>query len=412
MKRSDLLLGLALVCALLGATLSAVLLSGHAHTGGALAAVCGEAESGCATALASRWAVFPPADAAALDGVHPPAGVPLAGLGLTWFALASSWLALVGRGGLGRAALVTSALAAAGSLVYVGLMASSVDAWCALCLGCHVANWGLYGALVALTRDAAPRPAPTARLALASALAGLALAAALWSGIISGGAGAENAELRAELAQLAEHGGLHEARYFADERFVANQSVKAHFDSGLRADDPRIPAAAGPSMQLVIFSDAECPGCQEFEQRLQSEVLPLFGGHLEVVYKHLPLADVHPNALPAARALEAARSQGHFFELKDALLARGRELGSVDYLALARELGMNARRFEDDMQSAATSARIEADLAHAARLGVTSTPALFLERRAVDRATRNAPGFWLLRANALRRSYDARALDW
>ena len=64
------------------------------------------------------------------------------------------------------------------------------------------------------------------------------------------------------------------------------------------------------------------------------------------------------------------------------------------------------------MQSAATDARIEADLAHAARLGVTSTPALFLERRAVDRTTRNAPGFWQLRANALRRSYAARGLEW
>ena len=165
-------------------------------------------------------------------------------------------------------------------------------------------------------------------------------------------------------------------------------------------------------MQLVVFSDAECSGCQQFEGRLQTEVLPVFDGHLQVIYKHFPLTSKHPNALQAARALEAARLQDQYFALKDALLERRRELESVDYVALASELGLDAARFERDLHSPEVLRRIQEDMQYGQSLGVTSTPALFLNRRGVDRTTRSAPGFWKLRADALRRVYEDRRLEW
>ena len=51
------------------------------------------------------------------------------------------------------------------------------------------------------------------------------------------------------------------------------------------------------------------------------------------------------------------------------------------YVAYARDLGLDVERFRRDVASAEVKARVDADSAEAARLGVTGTPGFFVNGR-------------------------------
>jgi uncharacterized membrane protein len=404
----------ALLC-LLAAVLSGLLHAAHLADGdGWLARACGAQGSGCAAALESRWAYFPPA----LPGQEDPTGWPLSGLGLVYFSTLAGWFALVGRAGGGwswvhRQLTWLVAGGALLSLLFLGLMVFRLGAVCPFCLGVHVANLALLGLLLLERSAAAPeRDHPSGRLALASAGMGLGLGLSVWLGLDNAALRERNDRLDAIQGELAEAGDLLEVRYFRGDRFSKDEQGRATFDAVIRPDDPYRGGGEGATMTLVYFSDLECPGCYEFEHFLVDVVEPLFAGHLRVIYKHFPLQSTHPNAETAAWALEAGRLQGRFEQVHSALLERYGELEGIDYPALAGELGLDPERFERDMASPAVRARVAEDERLGESLGVDATPTVFLNRREVDSWTRHLPAFWRLRAEALRRARAQRGQDW
>src|SRR5512142_2566879 len=74
----------------------------------------------------------------------------------------------------------------------------------------------------------------------------------------------------------------------------------------LRKDDP-VRGPADAPVTVVLFSDFQCPFCSRVEPTLK-QLLETYPGKVRIVWKHLPLG-MHPNALPAALAAEAAREQ-------------------------------------------------------------------------------------------------------
>ncbi|MFN4232370.1 MULTISPECIES: DsbA family protein [Thermus] len=125
---------------------------------------------------------------------------------------------------------------------------------------------------------------------------------------------------------------------------------------------------------LRIFSDFQCPFCQ----RLAREVLPqlkprALKGELRLSYRHFPLKEIHPEALPAAIAAECAGAQGSFWPYHDLLM--GGRLG--DYLGLARVLSLDLKAFATCLKDPHVASRVEAERALALRLGLRGTPSLF-----------------------------------
>jgi protein-disulfide isomerase len=98
---------------------------------------------------------------------------------------------------------------------------------------------------------------------------------------------------------------------------------------------------------------------------------------VRLVWKNLPL-DMHQNAMSAHIAAAAAAKQGKFWEFHDRLLANQQQLNLDTYKKYARELGMDVARFEKDLADPATRKGIDADKAEAKSLGVTGTPAFFV----------------------------------
>ncbi|BAW01200.1 DSBA oxidoreductase [Thermus thermophilus] len=128
-------------------------------------------------------------------------------------------------------------------------------------------------------------------------------------------------------------------------------------------------------MVVRVFSDFQCPYCQ----RLAREVLPALKamareGRLRLAYRHFPLYEIHPEAVPAAVASECAAAQGAFWAYHDFLMAgSGR-----DYLALAGRLGLDPKAFQACLEDPASRAPVEADRALAERLGLPGTPSVFV----------------------------------
>jgi protein-disulfide isomerase len=151
-------------------------------------------------------------------------------------------------------------------------------------------------------------------------------------------------------------------------------------DVKLRADDP----ARGPAdakLTIVLFSDFQCPFCGRVEPTLKQleESLP---GQVRIVWKHQPLP-MHPNAIPAAMAAEAARDQGKFWPMHDRMFSNQTQLDAATFKTYAKELGLDVKKFDQAVAARKGEARIQEDQKLAAEVGANGTPTMFFNCRQV-----------------------------
>ncbi len=99
---------------------------------------------------------------------------------------------------------------------------------------------------------------------------------------------------------------------------------------------------------------------------------------MRIVWKNLPL-EMHPLARPAALAAMAANEQGKFWAYHDKLFANQGKFARNDLVRYAREVGLDVKRFEQALDSKRYGAAIDADVAEARSIGITGTPAFFVD---------------------------------
>ena len=141
--------------------------------------------------------------------------------------------------------------------------------------------------------------------------------------------------------------------------------------------DDHVDGPEDAPLELVIYGDFQCPFCTAAQPILR-RVRERLDGRLRFVFRHFPLADVHPDAQRAAEASEAAAAQGAFWPMHDALYgARGR-LGPDDVVALAAGLGLDAERVRAELAGGVHAARVARDVEGGRAAGVTGTPSFFV----------------------------------
>lgn len=176
---------------------------------------------------------------------------------------------------------------------------------------------------------------------------------------------------------------LDSVRQYRERQNQEQAQIRDRFGRHLRAEPAAVVGdapATGPLEGRVVaieFSDFQCPFCAQLHATLNT-FLARHPDEVTLVYKHLPLAAIHPQARPASQAAWAAHQQGQFWSYHDALFARANQLGDATFRAIATDLGLNLEQFERDRASAAAAAAIERDVALAASLGLNGTPDLFL----------------------------------
>ncbi len=148
----------------------------------------------------------------------------------------------------------------------------------------------------------------------------------------------------------------------------------------IRPDDP-VRGPADAAVTVVLFSDFQCPFCAKVEPTLRA-LEEEFPGKLRVVWKHQPLP-MHPQAVPAAVAAEAAREQGKFWKMHGKLFENPAGLAPDVFERYAKEIGLDLARYKKSVAGETAQKRVAADQQQAGELGVNGTPTLFFNCRMV-----------------------------
>jgi protein-disulfide isomerase len=90
--------------------------------------------------------------------------------------------------------------------------------------------------------------------------------------------------------------------------------------------------------------------------------------------------------MPAALAAMAANEQGKFWEFHDKVFANQQKMSRDQYVTYAKELKLDVAKFTQAMDGAKFKSQIEADSKDAAALGVSGTPAFFVNGKFLNGA--------------------------
>ncbi len=139
-------------------------------------------------------------------------------------------------------------------------------------------------------------------------------------------------------------------------------------------------ASMGPAdapITIVEFSDYECPFCQRAEPALW-KLVETYPEEVRWVYRHFPLAGLDSSASKAAEATVCAQRQGKFWELHRIVFANTRKLSRQSLQTYAGQAGLNLEQFSICMDQGQAAEVVRRDLQEGEAVGVTGTPAFFL----------------------------------
>jgi len=140
-------------------------------------------------------------------------------------------------------------------------------------------------------------------------------------------------------------------------------------------DHSQGPATA--AVTLVQYGDYQCPYTR-LSTTVVRAIQQQLGDQLRFVFRNFPLTEIHPHALHAALAAEAAASQGKFWQMHDAIFHHQHTLEDSDLAQFAAEVGLERQQYARDMAHQRFLPRIEEDVESGERSGVQGTPTFFI----------------------------------
>lgn len=194
--------------------------------------------------------------------------------------------------------------------------------------------------------------------------------------------GASLDQVRAPIRQLL----LQERGQAIRQQYLDTLMAKTKVSISLEA--PRVEVAAagrpvrGPEsapVEMIEFSDFQCPYCLRAYETVM-KVLSTYGDRVKLVYRHFPLPN-HPDARPAAEASMCAADQDKFWPYHDRLFANPTKLSTTDLKQHAAALGLNVTEFDRCVNERKHRTAVDEDMAAGEKLGVSGTPAFFINGR-------------------------------
>jgi protein-disulfide isomerase len=134
---------------------------------------------------------------------------------------------------------------------------------------------------------------------------------------------------------------------------------------------------------VVKYGDFECTDCRNTHEVLKKSP-ELFSKGLRFIYRHFPLFQIHPHALIAAEATEAAAAQGKFWEMHDRIFANPNKLEQKHLHHYAREIGLDVERFDEELNNHVYADQIKRDMEKSLIYGVTGTPTFYINETRYD----------------------------
>jgi protein-disulfide isomerase len=149
----------------------------------------------------------------------------------------------------------------------------------------------------------------------------------------------------------------------------------------IATDDQPEKGNPNASVTLIEFTDYQCPSCAA-EQPILERIITEYGDRVRFVVRDFPL-QMHADALKAAEAAEAAREQGKYWDFTAILFRNQSQLKPEMLKQYAGVLGLDRAKFDAALDSGKFADKVQRDLADGQRVGVNSTPTIFVNGRRV-----------------------------
>jgi protein-disulfide isomerase len=164
----------------------------------------------------------------------------------------------------------------------------------------------------------------------------------------------------------------------AQEQRSFEESLKNPYKPKI-SERTRIRGNKAAKYTLVEYADFQCPYCGNSYPTVE-KLREKYGDDLRFVYKHLPLSSIHPQALPAARYMEAIslQSEDKAWNFYDIVFKNQSKLGESFYQETAKSIGVDLARLSADLKSEQVTAAIDADVKEAGEMGFNATPGFLL----------------------------------
>ncbi len=135
---------------------------------------------------------------------------------------------------------------------------------------------------------------------------------------------------------------------------------------------------------LIEYGDFQCPGCGS-AYPIVKQVVEKYKDKMGFIFRNFPLTSLHPNALAASAAAEAAGIQGKYWEMHDKLYQNQDSWKDLtgqqrtDYFKqLASSVGVDTDRWLAALDGENVQKKIKFDQAIGQKVGITGTPAFYI----------------------------------
>jgi protein-disulfide isomerase len=145
-------------------------------------------------------------------------------------------------------------------------------------------------------------------------------------------------------------------------------------------DGAPVRGAADAPVTIVEFSDFHCPFCKRVQPTLV-QLLERYAGKIKIVYRDFPIDSLHPQARRAAEAARCARDQGKFWEYHDLVYAGPASAMPEELERYAGQVELDVAAFGRCLSGGVHHAAVQRDSADGTRLGISGTPAFFVNGR-------------------------------
>ena len=179
-----------------------------------------------------------------------------------------------------------------------------------------------------------------------------------------------------------------------DGKWVLEASLHNINQSPFQSDLDKINTAGAPSMgtphapvEMVVYSDFQCPNCREFDQQLRANLLKTFPTQVQLFFRDSPLTSIHPWAKQAAIAGRCIVRQNPaaFWDYHDWVYSNQDQFTPENLAGKVVEFekgkGLDDVQLAHCLDTSATAPEVDAEIAQAHALGISATPTVFINGR-------------------------------
>ena len=167
----------------------------------------------------------------------------------------------------------------------------------------------------------------------------------------------------------------------------APDNLITKIDMDVLTDDDAVRGDKNAPVTMVEFSDYECPFCERHFTQTHPQIIKEYvdTGKVKIVFRDFPLP-FHPNAQKAAEAAECAGEQDKYWEMHDKLFQNQSALGIDKLKQYAKDLGLDASKFNQCLDSGAMASEVKKDAEDGSAVGINGTPGFIINGTLVSGA--------------------------